>query len=1116
VGGLVDMRVLRGCRGWLGVLLVCVVLGVVGVFGVGGGVAFGSGFVCGSCRPWWHLLVSVRPARVPVGGEGLLVLVGSNLGDGVSSGAVTLRDVLPVGVSVVEKEGAPDVGFFSFFGSKDSTDFKSDCEVVGRVVSCTFPEGSTNLDPFEYVEMRLGVRVGGVSAVGDVGEVSGGGAPAVSVSRGIPVGAGSPGFGVEQFEQVPEEVGGLVDAQAGSHPYQLTSTLALNQTSDPIGPPALAQNLRFQLPAGFIGNATVLPQCSEEDFRKITSELNHCPDDTAVGVATVTFDEPKIGLKTLPLPLFNLVPARGEPARFGFTAIKTPVTLDTSVRTGSDYGVTVNVSNISQVVNFMATTATFWGVPSDPSHDRARGFACLAHGLFNVVGGEECVEGSQAATVPFLTMPTSCSAPFATSVEGNSWPVKVGPGVEDLQTFELPRTEYSLRDAFGRLVGITGCNELAFDPSIEVAPDVQDASTPTGLKVDVRVPQEVNENPGGLASSSVRDIKVTFPEGVMVNPAGADGLEACGEGEIGFTGIQEGTDQFTPTLPSPFCPSASKVGTVKIKVPVIAHPLEGALYLAAQNANPFGSLIAAYLVAEDPISGVLVKLAGEVSLNGETGQITSTFENSPQAPLEEAEIHLFGGARAPFATPASCNNYTTNATFTPWSGTPPVESSSTFQVNSGPNGSPCPGSPLPFSPTLTSGTTNINAGSFSPLTTTVSREDGNQNIQTVTLHYPPGLSGILTGIPLCPEEQANTGTCPAESRIGKTIVSVGLGNEPYSVTGGEVFLTQSYKGAPFGLSIVNPAVAGPFNLGKVIVRAKLEIDPHTTALTVTTDQIPHILDGIPLQIKHVNVLIERPGFTLNPTNCSPMTITGQITSVQNATAPVSVPFQAANCANLKFAPKFQVSTSAHTSKQDGASLKVKLTYPPSPPGTYANIAKVKVDLPKLLPSRLTTLQKACLAIVFETNPANCPPASIIGHAKATTPILPVALTGPVYFVSHGNESFPSLTIVLQGYGITADLIASTFIHNGITSSTFKTIPDQPVNTFELELPQGPYSALAANANLCQNKTKLNMPTAFTAQNGTEIHQTTKITVTNCPKPKAKPTKTKHTKKHNKK
>jgi hypothetical protein len=390
---------------------------------------------------------------------------------------------------------------------------------------------------------------------------------------------------------------------------------------------------------------------------------------------------------------------------------------------------------------------------------------------------------------------------------------------------------------------------------------------------------------------------------------------------------------------------------------------------------------------------------------------------------------------------------------------------------------------------------------------TMSRQDGTQDLQAIQLKMPPGLSGLLSSVKLCPEPQADEGLCGKESEIGETTVSVGVGGDPYSVKGGKVFITEGYEGAPYGLSIVNPAKAGPYDLEAgtpcdcVVVRAKIEVDPQTAALTITSDntgpyRIPTILDGIPLQIQHVNVTINRPGFTFNPTNCTPMNITGSLDSTEGATSALTVPLQVTNCAVLGFKPTFTVSTSGKTSRLNGASLHVDLTYPKAPFGSQANIARVKVSLPKQLPSRLTTLQKACSSRQFEANPAGCPAASFIGHAKAITPLLPVPLEGPAVFVSHGGEAFPSLVVVLQGYGVTIDLVGSTFIsHAGITSTTFKTVPDQPIGSFELTLPEGPYSALAANGNLC--KAKLTMPTEFLAQNGMKIDQATKITATGC-------------------
>jgi hypothetical protein len=678
------------------------------------------------------------------------------------------------------------------------------------------------------------------------------------------------------------------------------------------------------------------------------------------------------------------------------------------------------------------------------------------------------------------------------------------PGVFDSESTSLPE--------------LVGCEGLDFSPTIGVTPDGSQGSTPTGLNVDVHMPQESTTNPLGSAEADVKDTTVTLPAGVQLSPSAADGLQACSTSEIGFEGFKEldptvepgvQTAQFSSGAPS--CPDASKVANVRIKTPLLEGELEGSVYLASpQNfvgvpENPFSSLLALYLVAEEPKAGVLIKLPGKVAPDPVTGQLTTTFENTPQLPFSELHLEFYGTDRAPLATPALCGTYKTEASLVPWSGTPAVSPSSSFQITSGPNGSAC-SDPLPFSPSLESGTTNINAGGFSPLVTTISREDGQQSIHAVTLHYPPGVSGEISGVPLCGEAQANAGTCGPESLIGETIVSVGLGNDPFSVTGGKVYLTGPYAGAPFGLSIVNPAQAGPFDLQEghpVVIRAKIEINQATASLTVTTDAsgehaIPSMIDGIPLQIKHVYVNINRPGFTFNPTKCNPTKVTGVINSAEGASSPVEVPFQVTNCTALKFAPHIAFSTNGKTSKQNGADLITKLTYPSSPQGTYANIGYVKVELPKALPSRLTTLQKACTAVQFEANPAGCPPESKVGYATVHTPLLPVPLTGPAIFVSHGGQAFPSLTMVLQGYGVTIDLVGTTFISKaGVTSTTFKGVPDVPFSTFELVLPQGPFSALTANRDLCTEP--LVIPNEFVSQaGGAPIKQDSTISVTGCP------------------
>ncbi len=1111
---------------------------------------------------WWGLTSASWPARLHSGGTGKIVATAENLGYASANGGVDpviLRDMLPKGLEVLRNAGVPEIEAVA--GTQG---------LAGReagAVVCTVPsphevvcEFGGVLPPFEEIEVDIAVGVSNEASPAEANEltVSGAGVAGGSLARPLAVGPGGSGFGVEDFALNLEEEGGEATTQAGKHPFQLTSMLAMDvgEVASELSkqqPAGLAKDVKIQLPPGLIGNPTPFPQCSSAQFVREEPETEHdeCAPQTAVGVATVTIDVPNGGLYTTKtVPVFNLAPLVGEPARFGFEVKGFSVTIDTSVRAGEDYGVTTSISNITEISGFIAGKVTFWGVPGSPIHDRSRGWNCLEEERSG-----PCAPLQESQPPPLLSLPTACTPGMYASVQADSW--------------EEPHPAQPLRAPLFRefdIGPVDGCDGLQFEPSIKVVPDLSEGSRASGLLTDVHVPQTAVLNAEGLAESAVKDITVALPEGMALNPAGAGGLEACSEGLAGFTGFAElepgtRTATFTSTLPEQlesgnnFCPEASKVGTVKITTPLLPNPVTGAVYVATQNQNPFGSLLAMYLVASDPVSGTLVKLAGEVTLNQASGQLTATFKNSPELPFEDAELHFFGEERAPLATPARCGSYTTNATFTPWDGNGPVGASSSFKIVAGPHGTGCPeGATLPFSPSLTGGTTNIDAGSFSPLTTTLGREDGQQGLRSVTLHMPPGLSGLLSGITLCPEAQANEGICPESSRIGETTVSAGVGSQPVTVTGGKVYITEKYHGAPFGLSIVNPVKTGPFDLERdtanpsqnppcdcVIVRAKVEVDPHTAALTVTTNPeneghaIPTMIDGVPVQLKNVNVTIDRPNFTFNPTSCEPKRIEGTITGSEGATSPVSVPFQATNCAVLKFAPKFGASTSGRTSKAGGASLSVKLTYPQAPFGTQANIKKVKVELPKALPSRLTTLQKACTAAQFKANPAGCPAASIVGHAKAITPLIPVPLEGPAYFVSNGGEAFPNLIMVLQGYGVTVELVGDTFISkNGITSSTFNTVPDAPVGSFELTLPEGPYSALAANSNLCsltktilikkkttikthghkktvtrktkkKESTKLTMPVTFTAQNGTLTHQTTTITVTGCPK-KAKPAK----------
>jgi hypothetical protein len=874
----------------------------------------------------------------------------------------------------------------------------------------------------------------------------------------------------------------------------------------------MPRNLHFKLPPGQVGNATALAQCTDQDFAAIrpgARPTNNCAGDTVIGVVVVTFATTTDEEKTLTVPIFNLTPARGEPARFGFVVLRNPVILDTAVRSGpgEDYGVTVNVSNTTELVNFIAATTVFWGAPADPSHNESRGWGCLLGGLYQSGSGQECELSHDPHPAAFLTLPTNCEAPYNPVVEGDSWPTKAAPG-----GLKFPPVEYRLKDALGNPLSLSGCNQLSFAPSISSEPTSTSASSPSGLDFNLNFDDEGLTNANGAAQSQLKDTSVALPEGLTINPSAGVGLGGCTEAGYAAEAVE--------SPPGAGCPNNSKLGTVEITTPLLAKPIDGAIFIAQPYENPFsepghpgGSLVALYIVAKSPETGVLIKLAGKVDRDPATGQLTTTFKDNPQLPFDHFNFHFREGQQAPLITPPACGIYTTQALLTPWS--EPLQSltdTSPLRIESGTGGGACPAGAPSFSPQITSGMLSNAAGAFSSFYLRLSRGDGESEITTFSTSLPPGLTGILTGIPFCPEqdialarsksgaqEQAEP-SCPQASLLGHSQVGTGVG-AVLAYTPGKLYLAGPHNGDPFSILSVTSAVVGPFDLGTVVLRFGLRLDPHTVQVSVDpspTEPIPHIINGIVTHVRDIRVTIDRPGFTLNPTSCNPMSISSTLTSNFSQSATISSPFQAASCQSLKFAPKFSVATSGKTSKALGASLQVKLTYPSAPLGTYANVAKVKVSLPKQLPSRLTTLQKACTAAVFDQNPAACPAASVVGHAKVITPAIPESLEGPAYFVSHGGEAFPDLTIVLKGYGVTVDLVGSTQIKNGVTTSTFKATPDVPFNSFELNLPQGSNSALAANANLCASK--LTMPTEFTAQNGAVLTQSTPIKVTGCSKP----------------
>ena len=1130
----------------------------------------------------WSVQVSAGATDMRPGGVGSYSVLAKNVGtgragclNGVCSEAgekIVLTDTLPAGLTATGVQLYVPSWSSSSFAELNVGPYLCTVTPVTGAVRCEIPGAFGSYEPgvAPGQQLRMVVEVSAASSVAegpavDEASVEGAGVRAsgsgeVTVSSHPPVGITE--FGFEMVKETEEEDLGKTGTgeelfeihnkpydftQAGGHPWALTTSGGVTSeeveahgsqgsqgSQRMVVPTHDPKDFVVTVPPGLIGDPLATPRCSLIQF---TDGKVPCPADTQLGVYVLRWFG---GNQTLG-PIVNITPEAGQSAEFGLEERNThePFLLTAHlVHTEQGYGFTVTSDNIPYGVSLTNFHLTFWGVPADSSHDGMRGRYCNTP-LFETFTARrlECRGGKESAgtePVPFLSLPTDCSAgPTTGTFRADSW---AEPG----SVSESRYTGYAERST--TFPAVTGCNSLQFNPSIRVEPDTLLADAPVGLDTTLEVPQ--NEQPEAKATPQLRDAVVTLPEGVSISPGIVDGIQACDESGpegINVTGRESeevglsGELQLAPG----HCPNASTVGTAEAITPLLPEPVRGHVYLAkpgcgGQGQSPCtdqdaldGNLYKLYLelggAGKLGSAGIHIKVPGFVEANPATGQLTTKFLENPQTPFSELHVSLNGGPRAPLDNPAVCGSALTTADFTPWSepgvtpegiamtGTPDATPSSFYGVNGCAAGGP------PFKPGFTAGTVTTQAGAFTPFTLNLTRQDREQYVKGVQVRTPPGLLGMLSSVPLCGEGQAQSGACPETSQIGTTRVASGAGSHPFEIAG-KVYLTGPYDGAPFGLSIVTNAIAGPFNLGLVIVRARIDVDPETSTLTVTTDEtgphaIPRIVFGVPLRLQRITVNIDRPGFMFNPTNCGAQQVTATVSGSQNATATVQSPFAVGGCKSLAFKPGFTVSTSGHTSRAGGASLDAKLSFPAGSVGNEANIARVKVDLPKQLPSRLTTLQKACTAQVFAANPANCPAASIVGIVRASTPLLPVGLSGPVYFVSHGGEAFPSLIVVLQGDGVRVDLTGSTFIsRTGITSSTFKTVPDVPVSTFELYLPEGKFSALAANGNLCAAQSKLKMPTEMVAQNGAVIHQTTTIQVTGCAKAKRATKKTKAKKK----
>jgi hypothetical protein len=884
-------------------------------------------------------------------------------------------------------------------------------------------------------------------------------------------------FGLKDLDVTFTDAHGEALTQAGRHPFAMTTSIAVN-TKPETGVPGIEEvpdgevrNLVVTQVTGLAGNPTAVQRCSTLDF---INEAK-CSLSTVLGRVTLT-----IGNTVETVNVYNLDPPPGHVAKFGFLAISVPVTVEAELEPTPPYNIVARVTNITNAITFFASKLTLWGVPADPAHDAERG------------GKAEVPE------VPFLTVPRACEGPLTTSFEALSWQGSLfSQSIFTHDDSEPPQP-----------LGFTGCEKVGFAPQrADVQPTTDQAGSPSGLDFNLDIEDESLADPEGIVDSDVKKTTVTLPEGVTLNPSIAEGLATCSKAGYEAESLTSETGAG--------CPEASKVGTVEAETPLLEGTvLKGQLFVAQQDdpataepgaENPFDSLIALYMVVKEPQKGILVKLAGKVSPNPVTGQIETTFgepgQELPQEPLSHVRVHLREGGRSPLITPSSCGTYTTEAIFTPWANPDhPVTVPSSFEINRGVGGGACPpAGPPPFLPGLEAGTLNNDAKSFSPYYIRLTRRDGDQDLTKISTLLPKGVIGSIAGVSQCSDAsiaaakgrsgraELASPSCPANSQIGHTQAGAGVGSQLTYVPG-SLYLSGPYHGDPLSVVAITSAVAGPFDVGTVVVRFALAFNPRTLEVEVdgaASDPIPHILQGIVLKVRDVRAYVDRPHFTFNPTDCQPSatraTLFGSFIDVFNPAddVPVSLAarFQAANCARLPFKPQFSFLLRGGVRRGANPALRTVVT----PRSQDANFSRAVVTLPRSAFLDQGHIRTICTRVQFAAKA--CPEGAIYGHARAWTPLLDEPAEGPVYLRS-SNHNLPDLVVALKGppsAAVEAELVGRIDSHKGGIRASFESIPDVPVSRFILNMQGGKKGLIVNSRNLCANPSRATA--RLTGQNG---------------------------------
>jgi hypothetical protein len=1040
--------------------------------------ALGPASAQGAAAPAWSLTLTPIPSNFAPGAEPepQYLISATDVGGAQTTGEPALLSAtLPAGLAPTD---------FTIINTDPSATNEPECEIQGQEISC---ETSETLHQGRLLLLTVDVAVSAPEGTYSTeAVVQGGGAATTTTQFPTKVQAAPLAFDILPGFQAPltgEE--GAAPTLAGSHPYQQTIAFGFptenpgdGQTND--GHP---RDFTVELPRGLVGDpavSTVL--CTEAEL----TGSEGCPRESQVGIADVTTLGAKTGVNGISsTPLYNMVPPPGSVAELATDVAEVGLFAHTfaEVRTDSDYGVQARTPDVLALGTepIFSVQAQVWGDPSAEAHDRIRG-KCVTE-------ANTCPPLKGRGETALLTMPSDCpQARLPYEVNADTWEEPSPPAA-------LHRAFYESADLAGNPVTVKGCGDLEFEPTISSRPTTDLADSPSGLQFNLHQPTDANVD--SRSPAILRDAAIRFPAGMAVNPSQAAGLDACSEAQIGFLG-QTGARRLDFSKVPQSCPDGAKIGSLEVSSPALVqrtedHEVEedaegnpvlqhlhGSVYIAKPFANPFNSLIAVYLTVEDKKTGIIAKLAGKGVLDPQTGQITTYFTESPEMPIEDISVKLFGGPRGALVTPPTCGSFTTESDLTPWSAPEGKDAfpASSFQTTASPIGGPCPTSEgaLPNAPRLSAGTLNPTAATYSPLLFKLSREDGSQRLGKIEATLPPGLSAKLAGVGICSEadiakarsreapqkgaaEQADP-SCPASSEVGSVVGSAGAGPNPYYTTG-HAYLAGPYKGAPISIVTIVPAVAGPFDLGTVVVRAAVYLDPATAQGRIVSDPLPAVVHGVPLDVRSIAVRADRPGFTLNPTSCAQKSFGGQVLSTLGQAAPLSQRFQVGGCASLPFKPKLSAKLFGPTHR--GAHPRLKSVF--SAKAGEANSAAISFAFPRSEFIDQGHFRTICTRVQFAA--AACPAGSIYGHVTAYSPLLDYPLEGPVYLRSSIHQ-LPDVVLALHGptyQPIFLEVPGQVDSVHGGLRVRFQNVPDAPLTRAVL-------TAQGAKKGLFQNSTNI--------------------------------------------